>query len=675
MRLIVRQLWRAFPELDGFSDEQCAAFVKVASLSKRHALAGSLVLFGGGALGLVVVGLVSMALLNPVTTGAASVWDALWRLAAAAAVFAVAAGCVLRLRDWLLRRSVLRLFATRGACEGCGHGLAGLPADVQRVICPECSLAKALLASEAVADASGRVRFLPRPEGVAIQTPWAERLEWRRRSRRAALCVLSLVLVPLLTVGGVLGVNALTARADKVAAQSDVAQIMSLRLPFPAEVDGIIWALTEINAMMRSFAAHGRLGDAQIAIVREPEALLWAYGVPALANRGDAAAIRAIGPQAAEEEPWRLAVIALTGQGELPDHLWRTWAPSAELFKQPAEMDLFGPWSAVLATALDLAQRGQWGQAGDLIVGADRRVRLLVASLPHLSVLRVMRLQRLQLEVLARLLAERPPDVFLERMAASNVLGGTWLTDQQVAKAIEDMVLFHGVGPVFLEPLTHIWLPFFDPLRLTSSPSRTLGGIADRMTSARLGRYAKHRNAASLLRQQAERAFAQVPDQTEALVFVRTGSHMVDQFLVGGVRVVTDQRQSERTLDAIRLALAAQRFEVRHGRPAESIEELLASGLCPEGTGVLALLAKPVKLTSLGSSDRRQVTVIYSTGPDGVDSHAGADDVILFPPLSLISELGVPVRGMQASPERAVFLGTRPELPTVPKNREGDSGG
>jgi cytochrome c biogenesis protein CcdA len=138
MRMPLDKIYRAFPELDRFSDEQCAAYVR---LAKRERL--------GQRLGVIVLGLVIFAVGFGVLMGAGSgilfgvyrLDDTRWMALVATSMIVFAAGCplllVLRIRDRWLRRAV-RLHLKSAHCPACAYLLLGLPVSNGSVRCPEC---------------------------------------------------------------------------------------------------------------------------------------------------------------------------------------------------------------------------------------------------------------------------------------------------------------------------------------------------------------------------------------------------------------------------------------------------------------------------------------------------------------------------------------------------------
>ena len=146
MRLPKRKIWRAFPELDRFSDAECERFVLRAAQKYRWSKARAMAITAGVLAFVIPLGLV----LARAAWGIASPWTSskLPRLhrvldgpdargLAIVAVVAVVAFTFLLVRDrWLIRTINQRLRQT--VCSGCGYSLLGLTSDRGVVECPEC---------------------------------------------------------------------------------------------------------------------------------------------------------------------------------------------------------------------------------------------------------------------------------------------------------------------------------------------------------------------------------------------------------------------------------------------------------------------------------------------------------------------------------------------------------
>jgi hypothetical protein len=226
--LTTKRLYRAFPELDHFLDEQCQAFVSEAcrdraSTSLRWAI--QMVVAIGT---LAVVLSLSIYVANrfgPLRT------DRAFMLGGTAIMFvsfgSAALACLLS-RDVLLRRRIRRVMRSRGSCHECGYGLTGLPVATttaasdsvsHAVICPECGTSHPADASlgETVLDARGTLRFVPSPNAPGRVRPGLVRRVIRHNARLAASLAVLVVLLVTIPVGGYeyfLSRQAAEARAD-----------------------------------------------------------------------------------------------------------------------------------------------------------------------------------------------------------------------------------------------------------------------------------------------------------------------------------------------------------------------------------------------------------------------------------------------------------------------------
>ena len=169
MRIPWRHIYRAFPELDAFSDAECERFV---ALARRREWLWE-----------IVTGIVAIVAMLGVYLLVANVWRLAavtmprgWRqyIGRTPAVFvmllmpSLLTGPVvaLMIRDAWLRWAIQRnLDITK--CVGCGYSLLGLPVDRGRVRCPECgrdsTLAEMGITAEELLPRGGRD---PDPEGA-----------------------------------------------------------------------------------------------------------------------------------------------------------------------------------------------------------------------------------------------------------------------------------------------------------------------------------------------------------------------------------------------------------------------------------------------------------------------------------------------------------------------------
>jgi len=223
MRIPGRKIWRAFAELDRFSDEQCARFVRAANRG-----------FWWWCLRILVWGSCGVTMLAVVVAGVGFLtgrWERWFDDDIVEFVGDLppwlAAGLLLPLvllviRDWLLIRRVRSILSGRGRCGGCGYGLLGLPVDEKLiVICPECGANTKVDQSlgELTVDGKGNARFQPSVDSLVVKTFWtARRKKWAIRGGLAATLVF--VVLPL----GAIGVREIWMRIEAGEARGDRAK-------------------------------------------------------------------------------------------------------------------------------------------------------------------------------------------------------------------------------------------------------------------------------------------------------------------------------------------------------------------------------------------------------------------------------------------------------------------
>lgn len=201
MRLVTRNIWRAFPELDRFSEEQCRRFVAAA---RRGRLLRLLACLGCGALiaaatmflllklGRYILITVPTAFLSVGTISL--VWIILGMLLALMPTFV---GPLL-LRDRLIRRQLRHTIDTRGTCGHCRYVLLGLKAaDDLTICCPECghlTVADESMGELVTDEALGRT-FRP---SIRFEDPEVTERH-RRRLRKLTSAGLALAIVATVT--------------------------------------------------------------------------------------------------------------------------------------------------------------------------------------------------------------------------------------------------------------------------------------------------------------------------------------------------------------------------------------------------------------------------------------------------------------------------------------------
>ena len=210
-RWVVRHIWRAFPELDTYSDDECRTFVR-AVRRERILTAIRALLLAAAPISAVVGSVIIAALVYEWLEAyslSESVLGSTVQLTAVGLSMAVvgllSAFICLVIRDWLLRRRLRAVFDVGGHCRGCGYSFIGLMIpESLRIRCPECGM-------ECTVD--GSLTLLSRgPDGSAVGARrvvvkthppfWTrERIRWWLRTGAIATAI---VLTPILIGLGVL---------------------------------------------------------------------------------------------------------------------------------------------------------------------------------------------------------------------------------------------------------------------------------------------------------------------------------------------------------------------------------------------------------------------------------------------------------------------------------------
>ncbi|MDP1660979.1 MAG: hypothetical protein Q8L55_03605, partial [Phycisphaerales bacterium] len=211
MRLVTRKLWRAFPELDRFDDEQCRRFVRVAASGivargARWVCVAVACIFGCALIPMLsTVEMVCAQrgwLKGRVLTGwlGRPAWmdDLVYVAIGLVVMFSIGALFGAVTRDILLRLRLRKVLRTRGRCAGCTYFLGGLPVSPEmRVVCPECGFSTEVDRSlgELSGGEAGAARFAPSDAVIRASNPWltAQRLwKWTKRGALGLAAVLLL---------------------------------------------------------------------------------------------------------------------------------------------------------------------------------------------------------------------------------------------------------------------------------------------------------------------------------------------------------------------------------------------------------------------------------------------------------------------------------------------------
>jgi hypothetical protein len=236
-RLLTRQLHRAFPELDIYSDAQCRRFMRSAARGVRawwHTALYIVVALGGLA-GAIAAGAVIFNwhdnYLNQLRRDDALITAGAYL--ACAVMLPLGPLASLLARDLLLQRRVRWVLRNRSSCPACRSRLIGLPLTSDSTItCPECGFVAAVDPSlgELTLDAHGLQQYVP-----SIREP-VRKFWTRERARKVLKWSMVIVGVPLvlaLSYEGFIQWQAWRARSLAAELATQFTKVKSARIPEP----------------------------------------------------------------------------------------------------------------------------------------------------------------------------------------------------------------------------------------------------------------------------------------------------------------------------------------------------------------------------------------------------------------------------------------------------------
>jgi len=143
MRIPGRKIWRAFRELDEFSDEQCRRFVKRAWGGSAQRVLAAVMVIGTFAATAFVAGWALISVYEAFDFDNRKVFSdtqiTLISIAMVVVIASVGPLMALIVRDVFLRALIWRVLNIGGVCGGCGYPLYGLPlTEALGCSCPEC---------------------------------------------------------------------------------------------------------------------------------------------------------------------------------------------------------------------------------------------------------------------------------------------------------------------------------------------------------------------------------------------------------------------------------------------------------------------------------------------------------------------------------------------------------
>lgn len=140
MRIPLRKIYRAFPELDRFSDERCERYV----LQARQVARGQRLARHGTEFAVAAITFITVLAAGPSVLAGTRIrpTESMWTAMLLGYVAVLVSGPILAslvTRDiWLRRAIAARIDAAR--CPMCGYSLLGLPVKSNAVLCPECGV-------------------------------------------------------------------------------------------------------------------------------------------------------------------------------------------------------------------------------------------------------------------------------------------------------------------------------------------------------------------------------------------------------------------------------------------------------------------------------------------------------------------------------------------------------
>ena len=217
MRVPGTKIYRAFAELDRFSDEQCERFLAAAM---RPTIRRVLRWVGCCVVGLVIAALCigGMTLFDMNVARGQRIFEkallVLVLVPTVAGVFAIAL-----MRDVLLRRRMRHVINNRATCTGCGYKLLGLPVtSACMVACPECGAASEVdqALGELAVTADGLRTFRPEKQ---VKEPLVWNSRWTKSLLRGVKVSAYGVLLLALAVGGFVAWRFAAAESDAAVAK------------------------------------------------------------------------------------------------------------------------------------------------------------------------------------------------------------------------------------------------------------------------------------------------------------------------------------------------------------------------------------------------------------------------------------------------------------------------
>lgn len=592
MRLPTDKVWRAFPELDRFSDEQCRAFVKAARrkwgwrLLRVAVMAASVPVTVTLAV-LVVVRAGSLVEGRTVSGGVAAVVQVVAGLIGLAIIAGGLLGALV-IRDRLLRWRIRYALFNRGTCIGCHYRLVGLPvAEGNLVTCPECGLETKVdpaLGELALSESGGRIlrpvdeRLLPRP-----RRPWIS----ARRLKQIGAVALTIAVVGGLGWMGWWGYEKirLEAQAARAAAERQgivdaMNDLIEKHQPAAAATGEDGWSLLT-TAIDRARAVDNRVWvtgngpkDAQGHDVI-PE-YSWLRSTPDEANRERAAA---------EEALARTMLAELAAAGVYDDLKRLTGFQRAGYAFAPGSVPIAQAGFAGLAGSRNLAKINS-GRMG-LAIQQNDLTGFIAALEANLAIARILRLYPMLIsDLVAMAIEELTHDCVLAaimRHPSADWVGAIGDAIRRGSPTTPRDLCVRGERQVILDSLA--WY-FSDAARVkdwrNTAPTLSAFGASDKADKLRIGTYEENRDLAgefmdqmqawvSTERSQRKPATATQARMSELVMLEMTATWMPRYLREVDIRTLKDR--------GLQVMLALEHHRLREGRYPERLEDLVPRDL------------------------------------------------------------------------------------------------
>jgi|GEM_PF-1795824 len=288
MRLLTtKALYRAFPELDHFSAEQCRSFVEAAKRDLLPRLT-RVALQAVTSIITLVLALVATRFIGQQFGASGFVGTDSGFLVFGAGMiffaFGSAALAFLLTRDFLLRHRIRGVMRSRGSCNECGYGLTGLPISTtsttpdstsHAVVCPECGTlhpANAKL-GETIEDVKGTLRYVPSPNAPGRIRPGVARRFIRHNTKLVAAVSIFFVLaitIPLVGYEVFLRRQAAQARAN-ILDSSALALLIAKTFPTISDHS----STADLHPFDRINLLHGRVEFLQTQLSAQDNRYVW----------------------------------------------------------------------------------------------------------------------------------------------------------------------------------------------------------------------------------------------------------------------------------------------------------------------------------------------------------------------------------------------------------------